>query len=71
MMNETAKMRNARTLFTVVGTILAGRTAIQRMRQARTDGDRLELFDALLNAAVVITGLLIVVRRLRERDDVE
>jgi hypothetical protein len=62
-------MRNAKTLFTFVGTIFAGRTAIHRMRQARTEEDRLELLDAALNAAVVITGLLILVRRLRQKDD--
>jgi hypothetical protein len=62
-------MKNAKTLFTFIGTIFAGRTAIHRMRQARTDEDRLELLDAALNAAVVITGLLILVRRLREKDE--
>jgi hypothetical protein len=64
-------MKNAKTLFTVVGTIFAGRTAIQRMRAARTEEDRLELLDAALNAAVVITGLLILARRLRQKEDPE
>jgi hypothetical protein len=68
---DERNLRNAKTLFTVVGTILAGRTAIQRMRQARVDEDRLELLDALLNAAVVITGLIIIVRNLREKDVLE
>jgi hypothetical protein len=62
-------MKNAKVLFTFVGTIFAGRTAIKRMRQARVDEDRLELLDAVLNTAVVVTGLLIVVRRLRHKDD--
>jgi hypothetical protein len=62
-------MKNAKTLFTFVGTIFAGRTAIRRMREAHTEQDRLELLDAALNAAVVITGLLILVRRLREKDE--
>jgi hypothetical protein len=62
-------MKNAKTLFTFVGTIFAGRTAIQRLRAARTEQDRLELLDAALNVAVVITGLLILVRRLRAKDD--
>jgi hypothetical protein len=64
-------MKNAKILFTFVWTIFAGRTAIQRMRHARTEEDRLELLDAALNAAVVITGLLIIVRRLRHKDDPE
>lgn len=62
-------MKNAKTLFTFVGMIFAGRTAIHRIRDARTEEDRLELLDAALNVAVVITGLLILVRRLREKDD--
>jgi hypothetical protein len=69
MMDETATMTNAKNLFTFVGTILAGRTAISRMREARADGDRLELLDALLHAAIVITGVLILVRQLREKDE--
>jgi hypothetical protein len=61
-------MKYAKTMVTLVGTIFAARTAIRRMRQARSDEDRLELLDAVLNAAVVITGLLVIVRRLREKD---
>lgn len=59
-------MKNTKTLITLIGTLFAGRTAVQRMRQARDDDDRLELLDAALNAAVVITGILVISRRLRE-----
>jgi hypothetical protein len=62
-------MRNARTLITFVGTAFAGRTAVARARQAHGDGDRLELVDALLNLAVVITGVLVIVRRFRRGED--
>ena len=58
-------MNKAKTLITIVGTVMAGRTALNRVRQAREDGDRLELLDAFLNAAVVITGLVVIVRRMR------
>jgi hypothetical protein len=64
-------MSNAKVLFSLVGAIFAGRTAIQRIRAAHTEQDRLELLDAALNIAVVITGLLIIVRRLRAKDDPE
>jgi len=64
-------MKNARTLFTFAGTVFAGRTAIRRVRQARTDGDKLELLDAALNAAVVISGVFILVRQLRRKDELE
>jgi hypothetical protein len=66
-MSLTAK--NLKTLVSVVGTVFAGRTALARVRQARADQDRLELLDAALNIAVVLTGLLVIVRRLREGKD--
>ena len=58
-------MKSARTLVTLVGTVLAGRTAIMRLAQARRDGDRVELLDAALNTLVVVTGLIVVLRRTR------
>jgi hypothetical protein len=64
-----ARFSTARTVFTVIGTIFAGRTALQRIKQARSDADRLELLDAALNAAVVITGLLVIFRRLRRGEE--
>lgn len=62
-------MKSIKSLITFVSTIMAGRTAIARMRQAREDGDRLELLDAALNAIVVVTGTIIIVRRLRRGED--
>jgi len=58
--------KNLRTLLTLIGTVFAGRTALARLRQARSDQDRLELLDAALNIAVVVTGVLVIVRRLRQ-----
>ncbi|MDQ1603039.1 MAG: hypothetical protein QOE01_884 [Actinomycetota bacterium] len=62
-------MKKARTLVTLIGTLLAGRTALARIRQAREDHDRLELLDAALNIAVVLTGTLVIVRRLRRGEE--
>jgi hypothetical protein len=62
-------VKKSKTLFTIVGTVMAGRTALARVRQAREDGDRLELIDAFLNAAVVVTGLIVIIRRLRRGED--
>ncbi|MDQ1614664.1 MAG: hypothetical protein QOJ60_603 [Actinomycetota bacterium] len=62
-------MKKARTLVTLIGTLLAGRTAFARIRQAREDHDRLELVDAALNIAVVLTGTLVIVRRLRRGEE--
>ena len=62
-------MNKFRTILTLVGTLFAARTAVGRIRQAREDGDGLELLDAALNAAVVVTGTLVVVRRLRRGEE--
>ncbi len=58
--------KNVRTLLSLVGTVFAGRTAVARVRQARDDDDRLELLDATINILAVVTGVLVIVRRLRE-----
>jgi hypothetical protein len=62
-------MKHAKTIATLLGTALSARTALQRVQQARDDADKLELFDALLNTLVVITGVLVIVRRLRQGDE--
>ena len=63
-------MKNIKSIVTFVTTVMSGRTALQRLKQAREDGDRLELIDAALNAVVLVTGTIIIVRRLR-RGEVE
>ena len=65
----TITPKNVKTMLTLIGTAFAGRTAIARLRQARDDDDRLELLDAALNIAVVVTGVLVIVRRLRQGED--
>ncbi len=62
-------MKNIKNIVTFVSTVMAGRTAISRLRQAREDGDRLELVDALLNSVVLVTGTIIIIRRLRRGED--
>jgi hypothetical protein len=39
--------------------------AVRRFRDARRTGDKLEVADALANAAVVVTGAAILLRSLR------
>ena len=62
-------MKHVKSVITFVSTVMAGRTAVARMRQAREDGDKLELVDALLNAVVLVTGTIIIVRRLRRGEE--
>ncbi len=61
--------KNVKSMLTLIGTAFAGRTAIARLRQARDDDDRLEWLDAALNIAVVVTGVLVIVRRLRQGEE--
>ena len=61
--------RSITNIVTFVSTVMAGRTAISRLRQAREDGDRLELLDALLNTIVLVTGTIVIIRRLRRGED--
>jgi hypothetical protein len=58
-----------KNIVTFVSTVMAGRTALSRLRQAREDGDRLELVDAMLNTVVLVTGTIIIIRRLRRGED--
>ncbi len=62
-------IRNIKNIVTFVSTVMAGRTAFSRLKQAREDGDRLELLDALLNTVVLVTGTIIIIRRLRRGED--
>jgi hypothetical protein len=62
-------VKNIKTVITFIGTIMAARTAIARIRQAREDDDRMELLDAFLNAAVVVTGTIVIIRRMRRGED--
>jgi hypothetical protein len=61
--------KKIQTAITFIGTVMSGRTAITRLREAREDGDRLELIDALLNAVVLVSGTIIIIRRLRRGED--
>ena len=62
-------MKHIKSAITFVSTVMAGRTAIARLRQAREDGDKLELVDALLNTVVLVTGTVIIIRRLRRGEE--
>jgi hypothetical protein len=61
--------KTIKNIVTFVSIVMAGRTAVSRLRQAREDGDRLELVDALLNTVVLVTGTIIIARRLRRGED--
>ena len=61
--------KNVKNVITIVGQLLVARTALSRLRQARGDGDRMELADALINVIALVTGTLVIVRRLRSGEE--
>jgi hypothetical protein len=50
-------------------SLFSGFTAVKKVRAARAEDDTLRLVDALLRAAVVTTGIILLVRELRRADD--
>ena len=62
-------VKKANSIITFVTTVMAGRHALSRLRQAREDGDRFEWIDAVLNAAVLVSGTIVIIRRLRRGED--
>ncbi len=63
-------MKNIRSIATLVGMAFSARTAVARLREARDQkDDKLELLDAALNVAVLLTGTILVVKRLRAGEE--
>ncbi len=63
-------MKKPSTFIEIVFTLMSGKSALTRISQAREDGDPWEMIDAALHVAVVVTGLIVFVRRAR-RGEVE
>ena len=61
--------KKANSIITFVTTVMAGRHALSRLRQAPEDGDQFELIDAFLNALVLVSGTIVIIRRLRRGED--
>jgi hypothetical protein len=61
--------KQVNSIVTFITTVMSGRHALTRLRQAREDRDGLELVDAVLNVVVLVTGTIIIIRRLRRGED--
>jgi hypothetical protein len=61
--------KNLKTTASIVGAVLSGRTAFARIRQARSEDNRLEAVDAAIHMLAMVTGLLVIYRRLRENKE--
>jgi hypothetical protein len=62
-------VKTIKNLVTIVGQVLVARTAVSRLRQARGGDDRLELVDAIINIVALVSGTLVIVRRLRSGEE--
>jgi len=59
-------MTRARNLMRVGSRALMITTVVREARQARRDGDKLRLLDALVNGLAVVIAVAIIVREIRE-----
>ncbi|SDP30997.1 hypothetical protein [Actinacidiphila guanduensis] len=57
------------TYLSIGTSLFSGFTAVKKVRAARAEDDTLQLVDALLRAAVVTTGIVLLVRELRRAND--
>ncbi|WP_322942476.1 hypothetical protein [Actinacidiphila yeochonensis] len=56
------------TYLSIGTSLFSGYTAVKKVRTARAEDDKLRLVDALLRAAVVTTGIVLLVRELRRAE---
>ena len=57
---------NVRTLARFGGQALAVGAMWKSLRQARAEGDKLKLFDAILHALAIATAIALIVREVRQ-----
>jgi hypothetical protein len=63
------KKGKAGTYLAIGSTLFAAFSNVKKVRSARGDNDKLLLVDGLIRVAAVATGVALLVRELRERDD--
>jgi hypothetical protein len=63
------KKGKAGTYLAIGSTLFAAFSNVKKVRAARSDNDTLQLIDGLIRVAAVATGVALLVRELRERDD--
>jgi hypothetical protein len=63
------KKGKAGTYLAIGSTLFAAFSNVKKVRTARGEHDNLQLVDGLIRVAAVATGVALLVRELRERDD--
>jgi uracil phosphoribosyltransferase len=59
---------NPKTALRVGPHLASGGSALMALRRARRTGDKLQMVDAVVSIAAVITGVILLVRELRKGD---
>jgi hypothetical protein len=62
-------VKRAQHLGSIGFQVAALMTAVRRFKDARHTGDKLEVADAILNAGVVLTGMVLLIRSLRRGEE--
>jgi hypothetical protein len=60
---------NTKALMRIGPEVAAGASVVMALRRARRSGDKLELADAVISGLAVITGVLLLIRRLRKGEE--
>ncbi|WP_049569776.1 hypothetical protein [Streptomyces sp. SBT349] len=64
------KPKSKASLYLSLGTTLFGTVSVvRRLKSARQEGDTLQLADAVVSAASIITGVALLARELRRMND--
>ncbi|MFG1809761.1 hypothetical protein [Streptomyces sp. NPDC049040] len=63
------KKGKAGTYLAIGSTLFAAFSNVKKVRSARGEDDTLQLVDGLIRVAAVATGVALLIRELRERDD--
>jgi hypothetical protein len=67
--DKSKKKGKAGTYLAIGSTLFAAFSNVKKVRTARGENDTLQLIDGLIRVAAVATGVALLVRELRERDD--
>jgi hypothetical protein len=63
------RVKRAQQLGSIGFQVAALMTSVRRFKDARRTGDKLEVADAILNAGVVLTGMVLLIRSLRRGEE--
>lgn len=69
MSTKDKKKGKAGTYLAIGSTLFAAFSNVKKVRTARGEHDNLLLVDGLIRVAAVATGVALLIRELRERDD--